>query len=180
MNHKPAMDWLFDEPTELSQNQSQILQEHLAGCDSCQTLAESYRQVEYALHRSGQIGPEAGFTARWQERLQVSRQKAHRRQIVVSLALVLGGALALVGLLVYMAWPWLRSPNLLVWTWIYQWIMLLTYANSVREAVSPFARDVAGLTPWFAWVIGFGIISEMAVLWVVSYKLLTNPRRVTK
>ncbi len=33
MNHKPAIDWLFEDPDELSQTQSKVLQEHLAECD---------------------------------------------------------------------------------------------------------------------------------------------------
>ncbi len=90
MNHKPAIDWLFADD-ELSQTQSKVLQEHLAECDSCQDLAESYRQVAFALKRTEQVEPEAGFASRWQARLQASRAKAHRRQIMATLAFVSGG-----------------------------------------------------------------------------------------
>lgn len=180
MNHKPAFDWLFEDPDELSQTQSKALQEHLVECDSCQQLAESYRQVTSALKRSEQVGPEAGFAVRWQVRLQASREKAHRRQIIATLAFVLGGILMLVGMLLFIAWPWLRSPNLLLWTWIYQMITLFTYANALREVVVPAIWEITDLMPVAAWVFGFGLLSEMAVLWVVSYKLLTNPRRITK
>jgi predicted anti-sigma-YlaC factor YlaD len=180
MNHKPAIDWLFEDLDELSQTQSKVLQEHLAECDSCRELSESYRQVAIAFKRSEQVGPEAGFASRWQLRLQASREKAHRRQIIATLSFVLGGILVLVGLLVVLAWPWLRSPNLLLWTWIYQWITLLTYANAFREFVSPAIWEVTNLVPLAAWLFGFGLLSEIAVLWVVSYRLLTNPRRITK
>jgi hypothetical protein len=180
MNHKPAIDWLFEDSDELSQTQSAVLQEHLAGCESCQELAESYRQVATVLKRSEQIGPEAGFASRWQVRLQASREKAHRRQIMATLAFVTGGTFLLVGLLVFIAWPWLRSPNLLLWTWIYQVITLFTYANALREVVVPAIWQITDLMPLAAWVFGFGLLSEMAVLWVVSYRLLTNPRRITK
>jgi anti-sigma factor RsiW len=179
MNHKPAIDWLFAED-ELSQTQSKVLQEHLAECDSCQDLAESYRQVVFALKRTEQVEPEAGFASRWQARLQASRAKAHRRQIMVTLAFVSGGILVLIGFLVFITWPWLRSPNLLFWTWIYQWITLFTYANSLREVVVPAVWEITDLMPLAAWVFGFGLLSEMAVLWVVSYRLLTNPRRITR
>ena len=180
MNHKPAIDWLFEDPDELSQTQSNVLQEHLADCDCCQELAEFYRQLAIALKKSEQVGPEAGFASRWQVRLQASREKAHRRQIMATLAFVLGGILVLVGLLVFIAWPWLRSPNLLLWTWIYQLITLFTYANALREVVVPAIWEITDLMPLAAWVFGFGLLSEMAVLWVVSYRLLTNPRRITK
>ena len=40
MNHKPAIDWLFEDPDELSQTQSNVLQEHLADCECCRELAE--------------------------------------------------------------------------------------------------------------------------------------------
>ncbi len=180
MNHKPAIDWLFENPDELSQTQSNLLHEHLAECDSCQELAESYRQVAIALKRSEQVGPEAGFATRWQVRLQASREKAHRRQIMAIMAFVLGGILVLIGLLVFLTWPWFRSPNLLLWTWIYQWITLFTYANALREFVTPAIWEITNLVPLAAWLFVFGLFSEMAVLWVVSYRLLTNPRRITK
>jgi len=50
----------------------------------------------------------------------------------------------------------------------------------VREVATPLVWGLAGLAPGIALVIGFGIFSELAVLWVVSYRLLTNPRRITK
>lgn len=180
MNYKPAIDWLFEDPDELSQTQSNLLQEHLAGCASCQELAEFYRQLTTTFKKSEQVGPEAGFASRWQLRLQASRAQAHRRQILATLAFVSGGILVLIGLLVSIAWPWLRSPDLLLWTWIYQMITLVTYVNALREVVVPALWELTDLMPLAAWVFGFGLLSEMAVLWVVSYRLLTNPRRVTK
>jgi len=180
MNHKPAIDWLFEDPVELSQAQANVLQDHLADCESCQELAESYRQLTTVLKKSEQLGPEAGFASRWQVKLQASRAKAHRRQVMAALAFVSGGTLVLIGLLVFIAWPWLRSPDLLLWTWIYQMITLFTYANALREVVVPAIWELADLMPLAAWVFGFDLLSEMAVLWVVSYRLLTNPRRVTK
>ena len=180
MNHKPAIDWLFADPDELSQAQTAVLQEHLEDCENCQELVESYRQLTAALKKSEQIGPEAGFASRWQVRLQASREKAHRRQIMATLAFVLGGILVSIGLLAFIAWPWLRSPDLLLWTWIYQMITLFTYANALREVVVPAIWEIKDLMPLAAWVFGFGLLSEMAVLWVVSYRLLTNPRRITK
>ena len=180
MNHKPAIDWLFVDPDELSQPQTRELQEHLAECDNCQELAESYRQLAVALKRSDTVGPEAGFASRWETRLQASREKAHRRQIVATMAFVFGGIVVLVGLLVLLAWPWLRSPDLLLWTWVYQLITMVTYANALREVVVPALWDLKDLMPLAAWVFGTGMFCEMAVLWVVSYRLLTNPRRITK
>jgi len=180
MNHKPAIDWLFEDQDQLSQTQSNLLQNHLAECDSCRELAESYRQVAIALKKSEQVGPEAGFASRWQVRLQASRQQAHRRQIMATLAFVGLGILVLVVPLLVIVWPWLRSPDLLLWTWIYQCFTLFTYANALRELVTPAIWQLTDLMPLAVWVFGFGLLSEMAVLWVVSYRLLTNPRRITK
>ncbi len=74
---------------------------------------------------------------------------------MATLAFVSGGILVLIGLLVFIAWPWLRSPNLLLWTWIYQWITLFTYANAMREVVVPAIWEITrsnasgGLGVWF-------------------------------
>jgi hypothetical protein len=180
MNHKPAIDWLFEDSFELSQSQTIALQEHLAECNSCQAVSESFRTLEVALHRTEKVEPDAGFSDRWQLRLLAHRQKIHRRQTITTLAFMLGGILALVVLLVLISLPWLRSPSLLVWIWIYQWIALLTYANSLREVLTPAILGIADLVPLLAWVFGFGIICELAVMWVVSFRLLTYPRRITK
>jgi len=180
MNHKPAIDWLFVDQDELSQPQTRELQEHLAECESCQELAESYRQVTFAMKRSEQVGPEAGFASRFQMRLQLSREKAHRRQIIATLGFALGGIVVLAGVFILLAWPWLRSPSLLFWTWIYQLITMVTYANSLREVVVPALWGITDWMPMAAWVFGSGLLCELAVLWVVSYRLLTNPRRITK
>src|SRR5512137_1939027 len=95
MNHKPALDWLFEDPDDLTAAQSEALQEHLAECTDCQQLSESYRDLTLALIRSGQVGPEAGFAERWRLRLEVSRAQAHRRQIIATLAFNVGGLVVL-------------------------------------------------------------------------------------
>ncbi len=180
MNHKPALDWLFEDPDDLTAAQSKGLQEHLAECTGCQQLSESYRDLSLALKRSGQVGPEAGFAERGQLRLEASRALAHRRQIIATLAFMVGGLVILLVLLLAFAWPWLRSPQLMLWTWIYQLMTMFAYANALREIVVPTVWELKDLMPLAAWVFGFGLLSEMAVLWVVSYRLLTHPRRVTK
>lgn len=180
MNHKPYSDWLFEEANMISPEQSKALHEHLVKCDSCQNLSGSLHQLETVLSRAELVGPEAGFSARWQVRMQVRRAQSHRRQIAATLFAIVSGILLLIGLFVYIAWPWLRTPNLLIWTWIYQWFTVYAYIDALRDTLSAIFGGMNGLFPLTGWVFSLGILSELAVLWVVSYRLLTRPRRVTK
>jgi hypothetical protein len=78
------------------------------------------------------------------------------------------------------AYPWLRNPSLLLWTWVYQWFSMFSYANVLQELGVSLLQGVSGIIPLAALVIGLGLLSELAVLWVVSFRLLTNPRSVLK
>jgi hypothetical protein len=180
MNHQPYLDWIFEDDRLLSAQQTMALHEHLETCENCRTLAGSFKDLETALNKSELLSPEPGFSTRWQVRLQDNRNRAHRRQLITLLSLVLGGLFLLGGALVWMAWPWLRSPNLLFWTWIYQLFTIYTYADALQDLASPILNLSGGIFPWIAWVFSLGLLSELAVLWVVSFRLLTNPRRITQ
>jgi len=180
MNHKPYFDWLFEEADMLTTTQSKALQEHLGDCNSCQSLSDSLHQLETVLSRAEQVGPEAGFSTRWQARMVAHREQTQHRQILATLIAILCGIFLLTGVFVYLAWPWLRTPNLLIWTWIYQWFTLYAAADAVRDTISALFRGMSSIIPVTGWVLSLGILSELAVLWVVSYRLLTRPRRVTK
>jgi anti-sigma factor RsiW len=184
MNHHLYEEWLFAslDPTEqaLTEEQAAALQEHLPGCESCRALAESWRQVETQLERVEQLAPPAGFASRWQERLEVERQRTHRRQTTLALACGIVGAMLLLGVLLVSFWPWLQSPAVLVWAGLYRLFALAFYFLAAREFVvslfSPLVRFLPAI--WLA--LFAGLVCELVVLWIVSLRFLTEPRRVTK
>ncbi len=182
MIHQPYEDWLFEAQDQLTEQQQDDLRGHLTSCTACRTLAESLRQVEGDLRREAQVelSPAPGFTARWQSRLEADRQRAHRRQTIAVLVFSLGGALALLAAMVAAAWPWLRSPDMVVWIGLYRAFALLSYWQGPGDVYPALMRAVSMAAPVAVWFLLMGVLSELSVLWVVSYRLLTNPRRITQ
>jgi predicted anti-sigma-YlaC factor YlaD len=178
MNHQIYIDWIFEDGQDLTTQQAVDLDEHLQGCERCQSLADSFHNLEAALDQAEVVGPQSGFVTRWENHLEASRERLHRRQIITTFLFVVAGLAILLGVLIFAAWPWLRTPSLLFWTWIYQLFTIYTYLDAAREFASPLLAGSRGAITMLAWVFGLGLLSELAVLWVVSFRLLTNPRRM--
>jgi len=178
MNHQIFVDWIFEDRHDLTAQQVVDLDDHLQSCERCQSLADSLHNLEVTFDQAEMVGPQSGFVARWENRLQASRERLHRRQIIITFLSAFTGLALLLGILVFAAWPWLRAPSLLFWTWIYQLFTIYTYLDAARELASPILTGSSGIVTMLVWVFGLGLLSELAVLWVVSYRLLTNPRRM--
>ncbi len=184
MNHKNYEDWLFSylepEDGELTSEQTIALEGHLKNCESCRNLSVSWREVDTVLQKKAQVSPEAGFTARWMERLEQEQQKLHRRQSLAVLGFMIGGAATLLGSLIILAWPWLDKPEVFFWSWIYRLAALVTIVDPIQEILSLVLRSAPqSISPiWL--ILAAGFLSELAVLWLVFYRVLTHPRRVTQ
>lgn len=179
MNHQPYEDWLFEQQ-DLTGQQLAELREHLQVCETCRALDDALNTVETSLRAQPVLAPEAGFVGRWQRRLEVERQRIHRRQTLTMLAFCAGGAVVLIALLLALVWPWLRSPQALAWVGLYRMLVLYSYAQGIGETFGSLLMSAAGATSLIVWIFAIGIFSELSMLWVVSYRLLTNPRRITK
>ena len=179
MEHRVFEDWLFTEDP-LSPQEQEALREHLSECESCRTLSKAWQNVEAELRVAEITPPAAGFTARWQARLEADAQRMQRKQSLAILGLSMGGAALLLGSLLVLLWPVLQSPQVLFWTWIYRLMGLYTTLGTVQEFTSVLLRTMFGVIPLIWWVIIAGILSELGVLWVVSLRWLTNPQRGSK
>jgi anti-sigma factor RsiW len=182
MNHRIYEDWLFDylDPagTMLEEQQSADLKRHLQTCPQCQDLSAALRKVEGELRRVPQAQPEPGFTMRWQARLQAEQALRHRRQSMAGLAFGVGIAFLLFGSLVILVLPWLAAPQVLFWTWLYRFFTLASYVDVLRDLLSPLLQAAVGALPVAGWVLAVGLVCELSVLWLVSFRLATNPRKV--
>jgi hypothetical protein len=184
MNHQPFRDWLLtgDEPGEdaLTPQQRTELQDHLKTCESCRSISDAWMAVENHLHGQSIIGPNPGFTSRWETRLETERKRIHRRQTRLALLFSVGGATAILAVLVALIWPWLRSPSMLLWTWVYHLFTLYSYAELGQDLLVNLLRTATIAIPITWLIVLVGLLSELSVLWIVSYRLLTNPRRIVK
>jgi hypothetical protein len=178
MNHQIYLDWLFEDAQDLTAQQSQALQNHLTGCEQCRALTASLKSLESSFSQAEVASPLPGFASRWQTRLSTNREAIHRRQIITIFSILVSLLALFLVLMVVFLWPWLRSPSLLFYTWIYQLFSLYTYADTLRDLAFPIFGASYSAIPWITLIFGLGFFSELVVLWIVSYRLLTNPRRV--
>jgi anti-sigma factor RsiW len=164
----------------LDPQQKAALQEHLEECDSCRLLSSAWQEVEARLQIAPMEEPQPGFTSRWQARLLLERKRLERRQSMAFLTFNIGGAVILLASLLIWLWPALRSPGEFLVVWSYRISSWLTLANVADGVVSALLRTITGLIPPVWWVLFAGLLCLLVVLWVVSYQLLLNPRRVSQ
>lgn len=179
MNHR-----LFEELAlgdgPLSQEQSAILKEHLEVCASCRSLAMAWEAVETQLRNTPALVPEPGFADRWQLRLEIELRRRERRQSLLVLGFSIGAAAIAFGSILILALPMLDSPKLLLWAWIYRLVGVMVYLEEMRDLIGYFAQSIRFSIPLSWWILVSGLLCELAVLWVVSLRLLTNTRKVVK
>ena len=180
MNHQLFEDMIFDEAAELSGEKTRLLEEHLQDCENCRSLAASLHSLSDSIRRSEMVGPIPGFSRRWGMLLKEKRERAHDRQILRTLVFVGMGLIVLSSSLLLMAWPLVRSPGLLAWTWVYRLVSVYSYLEGIREVLVHIVDPSLGAIPLIGWIFSAGMFSMLAVLWVVFYRVLTNPRRVVE
>jgi anti-sigma factor RsiW len=176
MNHQPFQDWLFEDSLDVTQ--AEALHSHLDTCNECGDLFGAFQQVENSLHSAPQVAPEPGFTLRWQAYLETERTQLHKRQVRLAFAIGVVGAVVLLGSLAVLFWPLLDSLDALMWAGVYQLLLAITFAGEVGEVLAALAKALAPALPLVFWVLGLGLLTQASVLWVVSYRYITNPRRI--
>jgi hypothetical protein len=180
MNHQPFETWILEEDI-LKPGDQQLLKDHLQNCESCNRLSEGWNGAARQLQHPAMVEPMAGFSTRWNERLQVDLHKKHRRQSLTLLAFSLGLAFMIALIMVLGTLPAFRAPSLMFWVYFYQ---LLAYRNMLDlisdQILSFFSTSVSfgNFTPLLWLVFLSGMVFEIVVLWFVSFRVLTKSRRV--
>jgi predicted anti-sigma-YlaC factor YlaD len=177
MNHKLFEEWILQDGPP-PQDERLELQEHLQECGECRQLADAWRSAELQLRRASQAAPAAGFTARWQARLAADQQRLQRRQSLAVLAFALGAAALLLGSLLLVAIPAAGSWNLYFWSWLYRLLQTAAVMISLPLFLLSLLRAASQVVPLAGWVLAAGVMCQMMVLWVVSLRMLTQPRRI--
>jgi hypothetical protein len=184
MIHQPYEDWLLANPARsyetLSSKQAAALRDHLAGCETCRQLADALGAVESQMQRGSMLAPEPGFTGRWQARLEANRERVQQRQSLGLLGLSASAVILLLGVILAISWPMVKSPGMLALIALYQASKIAVLMASSQRFLADFLSSTGFSLPWAAWVLLVGIVSQLGVLWIVSYRLLVNPRRITK
>ncbi|MBV6396687.1 MAG: hypothetical protein HFACDABA_02287 [Anaerolineales bacterium] len=169
MNHLPFETWLLNEQP-LAPEQQRGLQQHLRACDHCAALAE----VNLALRAAKLAAPAPGFTARFQQRLEMQRALERRNRLVGMSALALGA----LGLTLWLAGPWLASFFGSPAAWIAAManflLSLLAMGQAIGDISSILLRILPGLIPPIAWLVTLSAVSGLGLLWAASIWRLTR------
>lgn len=176
MTHQPYQDWLFEDTLDVTQTDA--LRSHLDACVECRSLVGAFHQVEHSLRTAPLVAPTPGFTLRWQDKLDAERSRLHRRQVRLALAFGLSGAFILLALLAVLLWPLLDLLDALLWAGAYQFYLVYAFVLNAGQALGAFAKGLALVMPLAVWVLAVGLLTQASVLWVVSYRYMTNPRRI--
>jgi len=110
--------------------------------------------------------------------METERQRLYRRQSLLVLAFSIAGAMLLLGALAILVFPYLGSPRALLWNYLYRVFVVLRSLADMQEALFVLLRSVGQAIPLAGWMLVLGGLSELVVFWIVSFRLLTKPRRV--
>lgn len=179
MKHQLYETWIFADEALTAAQQAE-LDAHLGACQDCRTLAQAWGQVARTLQAAPVTAPAPGFTVRWEARLEAERERNARRQTLATLVFTVIAAVLLFGSLVMLTLPLVQSPNALLWAWLSRVVSLVTFADVTGDLFGTVLRTVADIVPLGVWVLLTGIASLLGTLWVVSFRLLTAPRRITQ
>ncbi len=172
MDHEQVRFWILEgHPADLAT--SQLAAEHLAVCAECQAFSDRWSAARQALDARPVVTPEAGFSARWFERLVLARQRRHRRQTVLALSLSAFGSISTFAV---MAWWVLEAPAKAAGIVLGQLASLnaqlrviLESLRIVANALPPFANF--GLL-WAGMAAALGLIllyTGFSALWTASF-----------
>jgi len=168
MNHRQFEEWLLSEKP-LDRADEVILRDHLTSCAGCHELAQSWEQVRVVLRHSSPPEAAAGFTLRWEERLQEDayRRKSWRGWIVLAAVTVTGLILAL-----RPAAQLLPSLNDAV-DWVSEGITgIFAIFSGIQTIFETFLNFFPHTTPvmWLA-LVNLGAVA-IIIIWLVAMKQL--------
>lgn len=128
-------------------------------------LEIAWEEVEQVIQSSGMVEPAPGFTARWNERLQLEKQKEDRKQAWVLIVMNAVIALGFLGLVSIQIVPSLSEGNTLLDIWVDLASRLIVNLKMIGGMLSTFRRTLPGVIP-SSWVVpGLTALGIMVVLW---------------
>jgi hypothetical protein len=128
-------------------------------------LEIAWEEVEQAFQTSGMVEPVPGFVGRWNERLQLEKQKEDRKQAWVLIVMNAVIALGFLGLISIQIVPSLSAGNSLLDIWVDLASRLIVNLKMVGGMLSTFRRTLPGVIP-SSWIVsGFTALGIMVVLW---------------
>jgi hypothetical protein len=163
MDHQPFEQWIFEDQKHSSQ-QSSLLQEHLNQCQDCTNLKNSWLNIEKELHQPVTMSPAAGFTNRFQARLELRRAEQYQKQIIKSLIMVGSGILITVAAILTWLLITYSTGEIIVRSVALFTDMVQLFFN-LRSMMVKFLRNTPSFTPYLIWIMVSGWGTILASIW---------------
>jgi Na+/serine symporter len=176
-NHQPFEDWVYSREA-ISPQEELALQEHLQGCQNCQSLVDALYEVEFSIKSEPVLSPATGFTARWQTHLAEQRARQQKRQTVRFVLINAFALVPLLALLVIFMWPIIRSPYPFLLTLVYQATLIYSFLTTFTQAGITVLRTMFSVVPMAIWVSVSIVMAGMMALWLFTFQKLVYQRRV--
>lgn len=167
MKQQPFDEWVLA-AEDLTPEQAKALQEHLSTCKNCQALVEADCAVRSLLTDAAVISPDPGFVQRWEERLNRSRQKAHRRQV----SIVLGVSAVAAGIIlsvfsVKLLWLLASLDDLLI-DIFWEGFRMIEAVALIGHFGTTFIDVLSGVVSPLWGIALISLIVGLCVLWFIS------------
>jgi hypothetical protein len=159
------------------------MQEHLAICESCQSLVDSWLEVKVILNKSVSIQPVTGFTERWQARyIEQSQSLEQRRQRQSWWFFLIAATLAglLFTLLVAQFIASFSSPTEVFVSGVYLFSEAIASLATLQSLLTTLLNTLLLIIPSYWWFLFIGVISGLIIIWLVSLRLVIYPRRISQ
>jgi hypothetical protein len=172
MNHKQFEKWILND-SHLSEEQKQALDAHLLTCENCRKLQHGWENSLTQIRTSNFIAPAAGFSERWQNKLQLEKKKQSivRRRII----LFCGILLTLVSLFAYIVLS--GSLGEFLANLITLGTHLLLFFTQGITNLSSFYQGIPSLVRWSAGIFLVGIANIFVILLaVILWKARKNQK----
>ena len=168
MDHQPFRNWLLSEE-QITAEQNQSLQEHLASCESCSQIKSSWKELDLLFQNSVEVAPASGFTQRFQSRLVEYHAAQQLRRSWFTIGATAFFAIILLTMLVTQVWELIQAPGPYMMVLFERLVSLI----SIYYLLQNVAGSISWSTPFITFIVMFflvGIVSFMSVLWLLAYK----------
>lgn len=178
MNHQ-FFETLLLSDTELTEAESAMLQDHLQTCRACRQLSDALKDVDNLFHNSAFVAPRPGFTHRWEDALAADIKKRQRTQVFSITFIGLVSIAVLFLLLGFTILPIFISPISVLWAELFGIVTWFSAIEGIINLLSTLFQAVFSMVPISMWVaLTFAFLGLCAV-WVVAFKQVTSPRRLS-
>jgi hypothetical protein len=128
-------------------------------------LEIAWEEVEQAFRTSGMVEPAPGFMERWNERLQLEKQKEDRKQAWVLIVMNVVIALGFLGLISIQLVPSLSAGKSLLDIWVDMASRLIVNLKMIGGMLSTIRRTLPGVIP-SSWIFsGLTALGIVVVVW---------------